>query len=140
MAPGFPQTGAAAQARGHDPERSLREFLCILTGKHGADLERLIEEGTAEGIRTDLEESAGLDRSASKANQRAFNCNGALTDRHRQVLRLAGEGLNYTEIARVLNVSPDTVKDHLKVARRILGARNTVHAVRLGIRAGVIDP
>jgi DNA-binding CsgD family transcriptional regulator len=37
-----------------------------------------------------------------------------------------------------MSIRPDTVKENLQVSRKILGARNTAHAVRLAIREGLI--
>lgn len=48
-----------------------------------------------------------------------------LTSREVEVLRLAAMGLFSYQIARQLVISRRTVDDHLKVARRRVGARNT---------------
>lgn len=58
--------------------------------------------------------------------------------RHVQCLRLAAEGHNSAQIARKLHVSECTVKSDLGRARQALGARNTTHAVALGVAAGLI--
>jgi len=42
------------------------------------------------------------------------------------------------EIAARMNIAESTAHAHLAVARRVLDARNTAHAVRLAIRAGAI--
>ncbi|WP_122263198.1 response regulator transcription factor [Ornithinimicrobium cerasi] len=54
-----------------------------------------------------------------------------LTDRERQVLRLAGEGLANGEIAGQLHLSEGTVRNYLSEAMRKLGASNRVAAARL---------
>jgi len=53
-----------------------------------------------------------------------------LTDRERQVLRLAGEGLANGEIAAQLHLSEGTVRNYLSVAMSKLGASNRVAAAR----------
>jgi two-component system, NarL family, response regulator DesR len=59
-----------------------------------------------------------------------------LSERQRDVLRLAGAGLPATEIARRLFLSPGTVRNYLSVAIRKTGARNLLEAVRHAEEAG----
>jgi two-component system response regulator DesR len=53
-----------------------------------------------------------------------------LTDRERQVLRLAGDGLANAEIAARLHLSDGTVRNYLSEAMSKLGAANRVAAAR----------
>lgn len=53
-----------------------------------------------------------------------------LTDRERQVLRLAGEGLANAEIARRLHLSEGTVRNYLSEAMGKIGAPNRIAAAR----------
>lgn len=62
-----------------------------------------------------------------------------LTERERQVLRLAANGLTRGEMAVRLNLALDTVKTHTRRLREKLGARNTTHAVALGLSRGLIS-
>jgi two-component system, NarL family, response regulator DesR len=59
-----------------------------------------------------------------------------LTDRERQVLRLAGEGLSSAAIAQRLFLSRGTVRNYLSEAIGKLGARNRVEAARIARREG----
>ena len=59
-----------------------------------------------------------------------------LTDRQRQVLRLAGEGRSGPETAAALRLSEGTVRNYLSEAISRLGARNRVEAARLARRKG----
>jgi two-component system response regulator DesR len=59
-----------------------------------------------------------------------------LTDRERQVLRLAGEGLTSAEVAELLKLSEGTVRNYLSDAIGKLGARNRVEATRLAREKG----
>lgn len=59
-----------------------------------------------------------------------------LTDRERQVLRLAAEGLAGPEIAEQLRLSEGTVRNYLSEAISKLGARNRVEAARLAQQKG----
>ena len=59
-----------------------------------------------------------------------------LTDRERQVLRLAGEGRSSAEIARSLELSDGTVRNYLSEAISKLGAANRVDAARIAREKG----
>jgi two-component system, NarL family, response regulator DesR len=54
-----------------------------------------------------------------------------LTDRERQVLRLAGDGLASLDIAEKLGLSEGTVRNYLSEAISKLGANNRVEAARI---------
>jgi len=59
-----------------------------------------------------------------------------LTDRERQVLRLAGEGRSGPDIAATLGLSDGTVRNYLSEAISKLGARNRVDAARIARARG----
>jgi two-component system response regulator DesR len=59
-----------------------------------------------------------------------------LTDRERQVLRLADEGRSGADIATSLRLSEGTVRNYLSEAISKLGARNRVEAARLARQKG----
>lgn len=59
-----------------------------------------------------------------------------LTDRERQTLRLAGEGLSAGEIAGKLNLSQGTVRNYLSEAIGKLGVGNRIEAYRLARQKG----
>jgi two-component system response regulator DesR len=59
-----------------------------------------------------------------------------LTERERQVLRLAGEGRSSSDIARQVHLSEGTVRNYLSEAISKLGAGNRVEAYRLARDAG----
>jgi len=59
-----------------------------------------------------------------------------LTDRERQVLRLAGDGLTSARIAAELHLSEGTVRNYLSEAIGKLGASTRVEAARLARRQG----
>lgn len=66
----------------------------------------------------------------------AWGDDDPLTDRERQVLRLAGEGLTGAEVAEVLRLAEGTVRNYLSEAIGKLGARNRVEATRLAREKG----
>lgn len=59
-----------------------------------------------------------------------------LTERERQVLRLAGEGLAANEIAAHLNLSHGTIRNYLSEAISKLGVGNRIEAYRLAHQKG----
>jgi two-component system response regulator DesR len=59
-----------------------------------------------------------------------------LSDRERQVLRLAGEGKTSAEIAKLVHLSEGTVRNYLSEAISKLNAGNRVEAYRLARNAG----
>jgi two-component system, NarL family, response regulator DesR len=59
-----------------------------------------------------------------------------LTERERQVLRLAGEGLSANEIAERLSLSHGTVRNYLSEAISKLGVGNRIEAYRLAHQKG----
>lgn len=59
-----------------------------------------------------------------------------LTDRERQVVRLAGEGVASAEIAERLGLSEGTVRNYLSEAMGKLGASNRVDAARIARAKG----
>lgn len=61
-----------------------------------------------------------------------------LTERERQVLRLAGEGVASAEIARRLNLSQGTVRNYLSEAIGKLGAANRIEAYRTARAGGLL--
>ena len=66
----------------------------------------------------------------------AWGDNDPLTDRERQVLRLAGEGRTGPEIASELQLSEGTVRNYLSEAINKVGGRNRVDAARIARTKG----
>ena len=66
----------------------------------------------------------------------AWSDEDPLTDRERQVLRLASEGQSGAEIAAALKLSEGTVRNYLSEAVGKLGGRNTVDAARIARMKG----
>lgn len=62
-----------------------------------------------------------------------------LTEREREVLRLASEGLGYEEIAKRIYVIPRRATEIKTSALRKLGAKNIANGVLLACRAGILD-
>jgi NarL family two-component system response regulator LiaR len=62
-----------------------------------------------------------------------------LTERERAVLVLMVEGLNNTQIAGRLMVSPSTIKSHVSNILTKLGVSSRTEAVTLALRRGIIN-
>ncbi|MFC4625814.1 autoinducer binding domain-containing protein [Daeguia caeni] len=62
-----------------------------------------------------------------------------LTERERECLRYAAEGLSAKEISRIIDRSVPTVVMHLNAAARKLGAKNRTQAVVRATRARLLD-
>jgi DNA-binding NarL/FixJ family response regulator len=62
-----------------------------------------------------------------------------LTDREREVLHLAAEGLTNVEMAARLSLSPRTVENHRANMMRKLGVNNQTEMVRYAIKKGIVS-
>ena len=62
-----------------------------------------------------------------------------LTEREREVLALLVEGLNNTQIAGRLTVSPSTIKSHVSNVLSKLGVASRTEAVTLALRSRIIS-
>jgi DNA-binding NarL/FixJ family response regulator len=65
---------------------------------------------------------------------------GALTEREREVMALAGAGLSNEEIAERLVVSPATARTHVSRAMVKLGARDRAQLVVFAYESGLVSP
>ncbi|SDC86652.1 LuxR C-terminal-related transcriptional regulator [Actinokineospora iranica] len=63
-----------------------------------------------------------------------------LSRREFQVLQLIADGLENQAIAKILYVSVETVRTHVKSILRKLAARDRTHAVAVAFRSGVLAP
>jgi DNA-binding NarL/FixJ family response regulator len=63
----------------------------------------------------------------------------ALTDREREVVVLAAEGLSNDEIAGLLVISPATARTHVSRAMIKLGARDRAQLVVFAYQSGLVD-
>jgi len=62
-----------------------------------------------------------------------------LTNREITILQATAFGHSNRDISSRLHITEETVKGHMKLIMRKLGARNRTHAVAIGIKRGIID-
>jgi DNA-binding NarL/FixJ family response regulator len=62
-----------------------------------------------------------------------------LTQREKQILNYVADGNTNKQIARILNISEQTIKNHVSAILRKLNANDRAHAVVLAIRHGWIN-
>jgi PAS domain S-box-containing protein len=82
-----------------------------------------------------LDEADADDPGATREDGRSQ----ALTPREREVMTLLALGLSGAEIAERLELSPETVRIHVRNARQHLGAKTRAHAIALALKAGEIN-
>jgi PAS domain S-box-containing protein len=150
---------AAARLLGAPPESVVGRRIDDFTPpEHRPTLERLwadlerrgSQQGPyvvlrADGSRTSIRYKAtrsfgpGMHLFTARVVPSESKLSGTLTAREREVLQRAADGLSGPDIARVLNLSPVTVKTHFHNIYSKLGTRDRVSAVVEGLRRGLID-
>jgi NarL family two-component system response regulator LiaR len=100
-------------------------------------------DGLARAIRDAHSGRATLSPNAAQALVQAANQPPApgldLTEREREVLALMVEGLNNTQIAGKLGVSPSTIKSHVSNILSKLGVASRTEAVTLAFRHNLVS-
>lgn len=128
-----------------DQNLSCRVIIVTTFGRSGY-LRRALEGGASGYLLKDapadeLAEAVrrvhrGLRAVAPELAAQAWSEPDPLTDRERQVLRLAGDGLSTAGIAKQLHLSEGTVRNYLSEAIGKLGAANRTEAARLARKQG----
>lgn len=90
-------------------------------------------EKLAQALRTVHSGGRAIDPELALA---AWSESDPLTERERQVLRLAGAGASAGDIARELHLTPGTVRNYLSEAIGKLGVSNRIEAFRLARQKG----
>ena len=112
-------------------------------GAIGYLLKNVLADDLARAIRAAHSGRATLSPEAAQVLVEAVNQPPApgldLTEREREVLSLMVEGLNNTQIAGRLAVSPSTIKSHVSNILSKLGAESRTEAVTLALRSRIIS-
>lgn len=80
----------------------------------------------------------GAPKGVPHETRSAESC-GELTDRQQDILELLSEGYTLQEIGAKLLVTRETVKSHVRIIYRALGARNAANAVAIAIFRGYLE-
>lgn len=111
-------------------------------GAIGYLIKTITADELAQAIRSAHEGQATLSPEATQVLVRTANHPSAqgldLTERERQVLALMIEGLNNTQIAGKLKVSPSTIKSHVSNILAKLRVSSRTEAVTLALRNKII--
>ncbi len=114
----------------------------LQAGAIGYLLKDVSADELARAIRAAHQGRATLSPEAAQALVNAANQPPApghdLTERERDVLALMVEGLNNTQIAARLVVSPSTIKTHVSNILSKLGVASRSEAVALALRSGLV--
>jgi two-component system, NarL family, response regulator DesR len=121
--------------------RSATRVIILTTFARAGYLRRALDAGAAGYLLKDMR-AEELAESVRRVHQglrvvdpelaaEAWGEPDPLTDRERQVLRLAGDGMASGDIAASLNLSEGTVRNYLSEAISKLGASNRVEAARI---------
>ncbi|CAN5874717.1 response regulator transcription factor [soil metagenome] len=127
-------------------EKLGTRVVIVTTFARGGYLRRALEAGAAgyllkDAPAADLAEALRRVHAGGRAVDPVFAAAAwgepdPLTERERQVLRLAGEGKTSPDIAALLNLSDGTVRNYLSEAIGKLGVSNRVEAARLAREKG----
>src|SRR5262245_9306277 len=140
-------TGLEMAAELHRARKGQRPRIIILTTfARPGYLRRALEAGAAGYLLKDApaEKLADVIRSVHRGMrvvdpqlaQDAWGESDPLTDRERQILRAAEEGLASADIAEKLHLSEGTVRNYLSEAISKLGVSNRIEATRLARQKG----
>jgi DNA-binding NarL/FixJ family response regulator len=80
-----------------------------------------------------------LENSAHSADKRSAGADCGLTDRQLEVLRLLASGLSNKSVARRLEITEGTVKQHVSAILKVLGVRNRTEAVIAAHDRGLLE-
>jgi len=126
--------------------RKTTRVIILTTFARGGYLRRALEAGASGYLLKDspAEQLANAVRRVAQGGRvvdpelaaEAWSEPDPLTDRERQVLRMAGEGQSSADIASELNLSEGTVRNYLSEAINKLGAANRVEAARIAREKG----
>ncbi len=111
----------------------------VLKDSSGTDLVHAVRQvvGGQRYLSPPLSERA-VEAYMQKSQETAFDPYEALTDREREVLQLAAEGLSNPDIANRLSISPRTVETHRANLMRKLGLKTQTDLIRYALKRGIL--
>ena len=138
----FPEIKVIALTQ-HDDKEFV--FPIIEAGASGFISKIAASSELAAGIRSVFQGNSYLSPSVAKILIEDYQGKGSrdpysqLTERERDVLRLAAEGHTTQEIADVLVISPKTVEGHKTSLMAKLGIHNRTELIKYALRKGIIS-
>ncbi len=141
----FPKTKVIALTQ-HDDKEFV--FPIIEAGASGFISKIAASSELASGIRSVFRGDSYLSPSVAKVLVEDYQQKGIrgsldpynqLTEREREVLRLAAEGHTTQEIADTLVISPKTVEGHKTSLMAKLGIQNRTELIKYALRKGIIS-
>ncbi len=123
----------------YDEPRYVRN--AMQAGAHGYLLKNAVDVGLSEGVRAVAAGkkylSASLDSAQLKAEAAAEPLE-RLTARERQILQLIAQARSNKEIARILDISVNTVNVHRTNLMKTLNLHSTAEIVLFGVKHGLV--
>jgi DNA-binding NarL/FixJ family response regulator len=112
----------------------------VVKGATAADLIRAVREAAAgrHYLSPPLSERA-IESYFARAENAPLDVYDALTNREREVLQLAAEGLTNAEIAARLSISPRTAETHRANLMRKLNLHTQTDLIRFALRRGLVS-
>ena len=146
MMPLLDGASATARIRAANPEAKV---LVLTTFGGSEEMKRALEAGAAgalvkgaqkKDILSAIRRIAAGERVVSDEIARAIEMlpSGELSERQIEVLRLAAKGLSNRDIAKVLGVSLDCIKEHLKLVFTRFNAATRTEAVAIAVARGLV--
>ena len=146
MMPLLDGASATARIRAANPESKV---LVLTTFGGSEEMKRALEAGAAgalvkgaqkKDLLSAIRRIAAGERVVSDEIARAIEMlpSGELSERQIEVLRLAAKGLSNRDIAKVLGVSLDCIKEHLKLVFARFNAATRTEAVAIAVARGLV--
>ena len=138
---------ATAQIRAQDPGVKV---LVLTSFGTSAELKKAMDAGASGALvkSSSLTEIVDAIRGVVEGRQvmspeirntiRSFAAMPALSKRQIDILNLVAKGLSNKEIARIVGLSPDTVKYHVAKILQIIGSSTRAEATSIAINLGLI--
>jgi DNA-binding NarL/FixJ family response regulator len=119
------KSGAIGYLLKDEPVEKIIETIVTITEENGAVMSPRIARKIFEFLAIGPGKAAPEELPAEET---------VLSQREKEILEMLVEGFQYQEIAGKLNISPQTVRTHLKNIYKKLHVRNKVEAVRIAIK------
>ena len=144
LMPGMNGAEASAEILRHDPEAKI---LVLTTFGSSPDVRRALDSGARGALTKDALQQELLDavrriaageRVVDREIKASLAAEPTLSARQIEVLELVAKGFDNKEVAKLLGLSVDGVKKHLKIIFAALGAASRTEAVSLAMNSHLL--